>query len=161
MQLSKQESYALRLALDLATNDPAPVHEIARRQNIPPAYLGKIVQSLARAGVLSTARGVRGGVRLARAPEAISLRQVVEAAQGPIAMSRCVSEPDHDCPTNSAACPIRQVTMRLQRLVTDELESVSLADLASMAKGIPLGRDGNTAHRLEQPTALTALKENS
>ncbi len=132
MQLSKQESYALRLVLDLTTNSSAPVHDIAQRQNIPVAYLGKIVQSLARAGVLSTSRGARGGVRLARAPETISMRQVIEAAQGPIALSRCISEPDHDCPTNSSACPVRQVTLRLQRLVTAELESVSLADLARM-----------------------------
>ena len=132
MQLSKQESYALRLSLDLATNPPAPIHEIARRQRIPPAYLGKIVQALVRGGVVHTERGARGGVSLAGPPEGISLRQVLEAAQGPIALSRCVSELGHDCPTNSMACPIRQVTMRLQDLVTSELASVSLADLAAM-----------------------------
>jgi Rrf2 family protein len=132
MQLSKQESYALRLTLDLATNPPAPIREIARRQRIPPAYLGKIVQSLARGGIVHTERGARGGVSLARSPESISLRQVLEAAQGPITLSRCVSEPGHDCPTNSLACPIRRVTMRLQHMVTRELASVSLADLAAM-----------------------------
>jgi Rrf2 family protein len=132
MQLSKQESYALRLTLDLATNPPAPIREIARRQRIPPAYLGKIVQALARGGVVRTERGARGGVRLARPPEDISLRQVLEAAQGPIALSRCVSEPGHDCPTNSMACPVRQVTMRLQDLVVRELASTSLADLVAL-----------------------------
>jgi Rrf2 family protein len=137
MQLSKQESYALRLALDLATHPPAPIHEIARRQGIPPAYLGKIVQALARGGVVHTERGARGGVGLASAPESISLRQVMEAAQGPIALSRCVSELGHDCPTNSMACPIRQVTMRLQDMVTGELASISLADLAAM-RGQPV-----------------------
>jgi Rrf2 family protein len=136
MQLSKQESYALRLTLDLATNPPAPIREIARRQRIPPAYLGKIVQSLVRGGVVHTERGPRGGVSLAGPPESISLRRVLEAAQGPIALSRCVSEVGHDCPTNSIACPIRQVTMRLQDLVTRELASVSLADLAGM-RGAP------------------------
>ena len=132
MQLSKQEAYALRLALDLATHDASPVNEIADRQRLPAAYLGKVVQSLARAGVLATTRGPHGGVRLARAADRINLRQVIEAANGPIAMSRCLAEPDHDCPTNSAACPVRQVTSRLQRTVTHELESVSLADLAAM-----------------------------
>jgi Rrf2 family protein len=136
MQLSKQESYALRLTLDLATNPPAPIHEIARRQRIPPAYLGKIVQALARGGVVHTERGARGGVSLAVPPESISLRQVLEAAQGPIALSRCVSEQGHDCPTNSQACPIRQVTMRLQALVVGQLASISLADLAAM-RGAP------------------------
>jgi Rrf2 family protein len=137
VQLSKQESYALRLALDLATNPPAPIREIASRQRIPPAYLGKIVQSLARGGVVHTERGAHGGVSLAGPPESISLRKVLEAAHGPIALSRCVSELGHDCPTNSVACPIRQVTMRLQELVTSELASVSLADLAAM-RGKPV-----------------------
>jgi Rrf2 family protein len=132
MQLSKQESYALRLALDLATNPPAPIREIASRQRIPPAYLGKIVQSLVRGGVVRTERGARGGVSLAGPSESISLRQVLEAAHGPIALSRCVNELRHDCPTNSMDCPIRQVTMRLQNMVTRELASVSLADLVAM-----------------------------
>ena len=132
MQLSKQEGYALRLALDLARNESSSVNEIAARQNIPPAYLGKIVQSLARAGVLSTSRGARGGVRLARPAALINLRQVIEASNGPIALSRCLAEPDHDCPTNSVDCPVRQVTMRLQRTVTRELEAVTLADLTNM-----------------------------
>lgn len=134
MQISRQEGYALRLALDLAAHEVSSVNEIAERQRIPPAYLGKIVQSLARAGVLSTTRGARGGTRLARPASQISLRQVIEASNGPIALSRCLAEPEHDCPTNSARCPVRQVTMRLQRTVTRELESVSLADLAAMGR---------------------------
>ena len=134
MQLSKQEGYALRLALDLAAHDASSVNDIAARQRIPAAYLGKIVQSLARAGVLSTTRGARGGTRLARPASQINVRQVIEAANGPIALSRCLAEPDHDCPTNSADCPVRQVTMRLQSTVTRELESVTLADLAAMAR---------------------------
>jgi len=132
MQLSKQEAYALRLGLDLAQNDAASVREIAARQNMPAAYLGKIVQALARGGVLRTDRGARGGVRLARPAADITLRQVIEAAQGPIALSRCMVEATHDCPTNSLMCPVRQVTMRLQRLVTQELDDISLADLARM-----------------------------
>lgn len=132
MQLSKQEGYALRLALDLATHEASSVNDVAERQHIPAAYLGKIVQSLARAGVLSTTRGAHGGVRLARPAEFITLRQVIEASNGPIALSRCLAEPDHDCPTHSADCPVRQVTMRLQRTVTHELDSVSVADLAAM-----------------------------
>lgn len=132
MQLSKQEGYALRLALDLATHDQSPIHEIAARQNIPAPYLGKIVQALARAGVVRTARGPRGGVRLARLSQSITVREVMEAAQGPIALSRCLTEPDHDCPTNSSACPVRMVTTRLQKTVTEALDAVNLADLAAM-----------------------------
>jgi len=132
MRLSKQEGYALRVALDLARCSQAPLKDIARRQNIPLPYLGKIVQALARGGIVHTERGPRGGVRLARVASAITVRQVIEAVQGPIALSRCLIEQDHDCPVNNPNCPVRQVTSRLQDIVTRELDSVSLADLAAM-----------------------------
>lgn len=134
MQISKQEAYALRLALDLAREKASNIREIASRQRIPMAYLGKIVQDLAHAGVVRTERGARGGVRLAKPPEQITMRQVIEAVQGPIALSRCIIEMDHNCPTNSMACPIRRVTVRIHRLVTQELEAITLADLAKMAQ---------------------------
>lgn len=134
MQITKQEAYALRLALDLAKEKTSNIREIALRQRIPAAYLGKIVQALAHAGVVRTERGARGGVRLAKPPEQITVRQVIEAAQGPIALSRCLVEPDHDCPTNSMACPVRRVTIRIHRLVTQELDAITLADLARMAQ---------------------------
>jgi len=132
MRLSKQEGYALRIALDLARYSASPLKDIARRQNIPLPYLGKIVQALARGGVVRTERGPHGGVRLARAPSTITMRQVIEAAQGPIALSRCLIEPEHDCPVNNANCPVRRVTSRLQAIVTQELDRVTLADLAAM-----------------------------
>lgn len=134
MQLSKQEGYALRLALDLAIHHSAPIKEIAQRQNIPIAYLGKIVQALVRGGIVRTGRGPRGGVQLARPGDQITVRQVIEAAQGPISLSRCLIEPNHDCPTNNPTCPIRRVTLRLQHLVVTELDSISLHDLANWAE---------------------------
>jgi Rrf2 family protein len=130
MQLTKQEGYALRVVMDLAVTEVASVKGIAQRQNIPAAYLAKIVQALARGGIVRTTRGPRGGVELARSPASITLRQVLEAAQGPIALSRCLLEPHHDCSINGVACPIRQITTRIQDLVIQELDAVTLADVA-------------------------------
>jgi Rrf2 family protein len=108
---------------------------IAQRQHIPVAYLGKIVQSLVRAGVVVTSRGVRGGVQLARPAEHITLRQVIEAVQGPVALSRCLVEPLHDCAINGPSCPVRQVTTRLHELVIAELDRTTLAAMAALAPG--------------------------
>lgn len=131
MQLSKQEGYALRVAMELAVSGQASVKEIAERRGIPAPYLGKIVQSLVRGGVVITNRGPHGGVQLARPAAEITLRQVLEAAQGPIALSRCLSEPHHDCSINGPSCPVRQVTTRLQYIVVNELSRVTVADLAA------------------------------
>jgi Rrf2 family transcriptional regulator, iron-sulfur cluster assembly transcription factor len=142
MQLTKVEGYALRAAMDLAQVPASSVKEIARRQNIPAAYLGKIVQSLARAGVVLTSRGQRGGVQLARPAAQINLRQVIEAVQGPVALSRCLIEPLHDCSINGPSCPIRQVTLHLQETVVRELDSITLADLIIGREQAPVSEDG-------------------
>jgi Rrf2 family protein len=137
MQITKVEGYALRAALDMALVSPSSVKAIAQRQHIPVAYLSKIVQSLARAGVVLTSRGVGGGVQLARPPELITLRQVIEAVQGPIVFSRCLAEPMHDCAINGPSCPVRRVTTRLHDLVINELERTTVSDMAHMARSSP------------------------
>lgn len=134
VQISKVEGYALRAVLELALVQSSSVKVIAQRQRIPPAYLGKIVQSLAHAGLVVTSRGQRGGVQLARPAAQITLRHVFEAVQGPVMLSRCLMEPQHDCSINGPNCPIRQVTGRLHDLVIAELNRTSVADMADLAR---------------------------
>jgi Rrf2 family protein len=128
VQLSRQADYAVRVALDLAVYDEGRIKEIAERQSVPEPYLAKVVQSLARAGLVHTARGPRGGVRLAQDPNALTLRQVVEAAQGPFALTQCLAWAD-DCPQTSH-CPARRVWGRMQENMVSELENVTLAKMA-------------------------------
>ncbi|MBE3598752.1 MAG: Rrf2 family transcriptional regulator [Limnochordaceae bacterium] len=74
MRLTRQTDYAIRVALDLAgqPGHGSDVRAIAGRQRVPEAYAAKIVQALARAGLVVTARGARGGVRLARDPAKVT-----------------------------------------------------------------------------------------
>src|SRR3990172_2019834 len=92
MQLTRQADYAVRVVLDLSVRPQrqSRTREIARRQRIPPAFLRKIVQTLARAGFVRTVRGADGGVRLVREPAATTLRQVIEAGEGPGRLNRCL-----------------------------------------------------------------------
>ena len=78
---------------------------------------------------MRTHPGARGGVSLARAASAISLRDVIEAAEGPLALNRCVVAAGA-CPRDRA-CPVHPVWVRLQRLLARELEAVSMAELAA------------------------------
>lgn len=88
---SRQADYAVRSVLDLTlrrTETTVFARDIARRQSIPASFLPKILTRLAAHGIVQTQRGVHGGVRLARSPETLTLLQVVEAIEGPLAAGR-------------------------------------------------------------------------
>lgn len=113
----------------------APWGEVVRRgqiqagQSVPPAHLAKIVQALSRAKLVRTFRGAGGGVALAVRSEEISLRQVIEAVEGPIYLNRCLVRPGA-CPRD-AFCPAHPVWQRIQEVLMRELETVTLASLAA------------------------------
>lgn len=131
MRLTRQGDYAVRVMLDLAAHPegPVPRAHIHARQDVPAAYLAKIVQTLARAGLVRTRSGVRGGVSLAVPAEQVTLRRVIEAVEGPIQLNRCVVAPGA-CPRDRF-CSVHPVWLRLQALVTRELDAVTIAALAA------------------------------
>jgi Rrf2 family protein len=88
VRLALQVQYAICGVFDLAYNgqgDPVRIREIGARQRIPARYLEQIFQRLRRAGLVTSKRGPGGGYRLARPPAEITLREVVEAVEGPLA----------------------------------------------------------------------------
>lgn len=131
MRLTRQGDYAVRVVVDLASHPPGaivPRSRIQERQDVPAAYLAKIVQALARAGLVRTRSGTGGGVALDRRAEEMSLKDVIEAVEGPIHLNRCVAHPGA-CPRDRF-CTVHPVWLRLQALVTRELEAVTIASLA-------------------------------
>jgi Rrf2 family protein len=90
MQLTLRGDYAVRVMVDLAGR-PARASvrtaELGRRTGVPRAYLRKVVQDLARAGLIRTRRGMAGGVSLLAEPRGLTLRRVIEAVEGPIYLS--------------------------------------------------------------------------
>jgi Rrf2 family protein len=133
MRLSRNAHYAIRTVIDLALRDRGISAEIARRQGIPQAYMAKIVHGLSRAGILRTHRGTRGGVELAKTARAVTLRDVVEATEGPIALNLCVVWGDCPC---VQPCPVRASLAQLQTIMEREMESVTVEQLA---KRLPSG----------------------
>lgn|SRR5574341_1323956 len=127
MRLSRNAHYAIRTVIDLALRDRGVSAEIARRQGIPQPYMAKIVHGLSKAGILRTYRGTRGGVELAKAAGAVTLREVVEATEGPIALNLCVVWGDCRC---LQPCPLRATLARLQTVMEREMESVTIEQLA-------------------------------
>jgi Rrf2 family iron-sulfur cluster assembly transcriptional regulator len=128
MELSRSAQFAIRTVLDLAVGGPTHTADIAVRRGIPPAQAGKIVQQLVRGNVVRSTRGAGGGVRLARAPERVTLRDVITAIEGPMAVSRCVVYDDCPC---AQPCPVRAALNRIQHELERLLEGVTVADLAA------------------------------
>jgi Rrf2 family protein len=127
MELSRAAQFALRTTLDLAVHGPTRTADISSRRGIPRAQAGKIVQQLVRANIVRTTRGAGGGVRLARPARQVTLKEVIGAIEGPLAVSRCVMYDDCPC---VQPCTVRLALARIQRDVERALDGVTIADLA-------------------------------
>jgi Rrf2 family protein len=132
MQLTRQADYAIRALLHLSSKESGSVvqtREIAANQDIPEKYLPTIMRTLARAGLVRTLRGNQGGVLLARRPDEINLREVIEAIEEPIVLNRCLRD-SGEC-SRDDFCPVHPVWDMIQQSLVERLESTTFADLAS------------------------------
>ena len=130
MKISSRGKYGTRALLDLAiqsNGQPMPLKEIARRQEIPLAYLEHLIAPFINAGLLRSIRGVGGGVWLAKPPREIKLSQVVGLLEGSIAPVECVANPK-ECP-RSEFCATRDIWSELEEAMNSVLEHTTLQDL--------------------------------
>lgn len=131
MQITRQSEYAIKILLELAKHPLGEVLSskvIADRQGIPEDFLKKTVHLLSLQGLVSTQRGVQGGVRLGKAAADITVADIIAAVEGPLAINVCL-EPGYNCP-NQPACPVHRVLARGQAALLKELNE-SLLDLLS------------------------------
>jgi Rrf2 family protein len=104
--IKRETDYAVRTVLHLASLPPGArvqVKDVASRKLLPLSFVRRIVARLGAAGLLTTTRGLKGGIALARPASEISLLDVVLAMDDPVTLNQCL-DPDHTCPL-SAACP--------------------------------------------------------
>ena len=137
MRLSTQADYAVRAVYELSCRQPGTVlHtcDIAERQRIPGARLAKVVQGLARAGLVRTQRGQQGGVMLARPSERITVREVYEAAEGPILLCRCRQRVE---PCGDDVCDTHDFWSGVEKLLNEELHTVTFAALTESRRRAP------------------------
>ncbi len=130
MQLTMTGEYAIRTMVhlgNLPTGNIAQISEISRKWDIPETFLRKIVAKLSRGGLVQSHRGIGGGLSLARSAEDITLLQIVEEMEGPMALNRCLVDP-HVC-TRSHTCVAHNVWAEAQGILRDFLASRTLADL--------------------------------
>lgn len=141
LKINRQTDYAVRVILALAQRGEGArlsSGEIQREMLIPPALMPRIVAQLAREGLLNTFPGREGGLMLPRPASQITLRDVVEAFEGPILLSECLQvKGEDDCPFQSN-CPVRSKWGRVQVAMMREMAAITFEGLALEAAGVPM-----------------------
>lgn len=139
MQISARVDYALRALTELAVvwqDDPKQLVKadvLAARQDIPARFLEGILGSLRKAGLVFSQRGAEGGYRLARAPEEISVADVIRVLDGPLGAVR--SEAPEDAEYTGPAEHLRVVWVATRAALRSVLETTSLADVVAGSLG--------------------------
>ncbi|MFY9855940.1 MAG: Rrf2 family transcriptional regulator [Terracidiphilus sp.] len=131
MQLTRAADYAVRVMIHMAT---LPTHErallpaLARATGAPQSFLSKVLQALCRAGFIASRRGQSGGFEILPPGRKASIRTVVEAIEGPIALNLCLVS-GASCGRKST-CPAHPIWSRAQEAMLAVLNTSTVADLA-------------------------------
>jgi len=132
MRLTRATNYAVRALAAMGergTLARSDLPTLAREMGAPAAFLGKVLQRLGRAGLVEGARGAGGGYSLARRPEEITVREVVEAFEGATSLAAC-SSGEERCP-RAGGCRTRRLWSRLRKRLNAALESETIGDLVA------------------------------
>ncbi len=129
LRLSKKADYALMAMTHLATRQgSASSREIAEQYDIPIELLAKVLQRLTRRGLLTSQQGTRGGYQLSRLPATISVSDVIDAIDGPVAVTACSSHAGR-C-GQFEKCNVRDPLWRIREIIVSALATTSVSELA-------------------------------
>lgn len=128
MILTRRSDYGLLAVLELAhSTGLLSAKQIAQEHNLPVAFVKKLLQKLCRAGLVKASVGRQGGYALARPPEEISIRELLEALEGDLAPVSCLVH-NHACDL-ADGCTTRRIWAHIDRKIQEALGSLSLKDL--------------------------------
>jgi Rrf2 family transcriptional regulator, iron-sulfur cluster assembly transcription factor len=124
-KVNRRTDYAVRIMLSLGVSQgQLKAIELKELTGVPVAFVHKIVQELARSGLIWTTAGPDGGAALARPTTSITLLEIFEVMEGPIRLNLCLLGPEL-C-DRMGSCPVHPIWQRLQAMIRDELEMTTL-----------------------------------
>jgi FeS assembly SUF system regulator len=131
IRLSRLADYGVVLACQMAARADHCHNalDLANCTGLPAPTVSKLLAAMAKAGVLVSHRGAKGGYRLARIPAEITAADIVSAVDGPIALTMCLEHGDGACEVESL-CPTRQGWRRINDAIRNAMQGVTLAELA-------------------------------
>jgi FeS assembly SUF system regulator len=130
IRITRETDYGIVLLSFMAVMSPdevATARDLATRACLTLPMASKILKALARAGLLVSHRGAKGGYGLARRPDEISVGDVIAAIEGPIGITECASE-EGAC-EQEPVCPARGGWRRVSRQMREFLEKIPLSEL--------------------------------
>ncbi len=120
---------AMMTALTSRQDHPRSAAELSELTGVPAAMASKILKQLCRAGLLASHRGARGGYLLSRPACEVSVADIIEALDGPIALTDCVEAAPGSCEIDTL-CPARANWQRINEAIRKALSEISLAEMA-------------------------------
>lgn len=142
MMISSKGRYALRVMIELAQREGEgclALKDVARRQDISEKYLEAIMKKLVQEGLVTGMRGKGGGYRLAVAPEACTVGDILRAAEDSLAPVACLGLDGGRCPRREK-CATLPIWAELEKLIGDYLDGIPLSSLAAQT-GAPEGAE--------------------
>lgn len=139
MRLTQYSNFALRTLQFLALRDPqiVTVDEVARAHQISRAHLVKVAYDLSQRGYIETLRGRKGGMRLARPAEGITVGEIIRWTEAPLELVECFNPQTNTCPLQGN-CHLSRGIQRALRAFLSVLDDMTIADIA-VNKGALLG----------------------
>jgi len=144
LRLTKKADYglmALKFLAEQATPQPASAKDIADAYHIPPPLLAKILQTLARAGLLVSSAGTNGGYTLSRPATEISAFEVIRAIDGPLFITSCITI--HGSCDLLGHCTIKEPLRKVNDSIKDLLSGIRIADLVETPDPEPAASVGS------------------
>ena len=128
-RLSKLTDYAIvLLSYLMRSNHPRTARDLAELAGLPHPTASKVLKMLARADLLVSVRGQRGGYELAMAPREISVTRMISAIEGPLAMTECSAHQPTSCDLEPS-CPVSSNWKKISEKVASALDEMTLADM--------------------------------
>jgi len=125
MHITLEADYAVRIVDVLAQEGGiVDTRTLSERTGVPLRFSMKILRSLMSSGIVKSYKGAKGGYMLAKEPDTVTLRQVIEAIEGPYQFSRCLEEA-YPCTMENCNCRFHGVFHDISRVVRDRLDEVT------------------------------------
>jgi FeS assembly SUF system regulator len=159
LRINRLTDYGIVLMARMAADPLDRTHnarDLAEATRLPLPMVSKVLKALARGGMLASLRGSRGGYRLARAAEIISVAEIIAALQGPIAITECTGEDGDVCGIEST-CPCRGIWHRVNDSIRAALEGIRLSEFGRPRRAV--GGSADSPGRAESLAARATFEE--
>jgi FeS assembly SUF system regulator len=138
LRMSKLTDYGTLVLSQLAASGDAPASAgfVAGQTHLGLATVSKLLKALTRSGLVVSTRGSHGGYALARAPDEITAAEIIDALEGPVAITECSAQ--EGASNLEAYCRVGNAWQRINRSIREALQQITLADLQARREPLPV-----------------------